>query len=49
MSDDYLPSGEQEQEGVKAPFSFKLMILLTVIYLGWRLIQGIVWLIERFT
>lgn len=45
MSEDYLPAGEQEE--VKTPFSFKLMIALTVIYLGWRLIQGIVWLVER--
>ncbi len=29
---------------VKAPFTFKLMIALAVLYLGWRLIQGIVWL-----
>ncbi|HSJ85046.1 MAG TPA: hypothetical protein VLA91_14680 [Acidimicrobiia bacterium] len=49
MSEDYLPAGNQEQEEVKAPFSFKLMIVLTVLYLGWRLIQGIVWLVERLT
>jgi hypothetical protein len=51
MSDEFLPSGEQEggKDELKAPFSFKLMIALTVIYLGWRLIQGIVWLVERFT
>lgn len=57
MSDEYLPDREEAQgaaqgqsgEEVGAPFSFKLMIVLTVIYLGWRLIQGIVWLVERFT
>jgi hypothetical protein len=49
MSEDYLPAGKEEQEEVKAPFSFKLMIVLTVLYLGWRLIQGIVWLVERLT
>jgi hypothetical protein len=49
MSEDSLPAGEHEQEEVKAPFSFKLMIVLTVIYLGWRLIQGIVWLVERLS
>jgi len=50
MSDEYLPTGQdQQQEDLKAPFSFKLMIVLTVIYLGWRLIQGIVWLVERMT
>jgi hypothetical protein len=47
LSDEYVP--EEGQEQVKAPFSFKLMVALTVIYLGWRLIQGIVWLVERMT
>lgn len=32
---------------VRTPFSFKLMIVLVVLYLGWRLIQGVVWLFER--
>ncbi len=36
-----------QDEEVKAPLSFKLMIILTVLYLGWRLVQGIVWLIGR--
>lgn len=47
MSDEYLP--ESDETEVKAPFSFKLMIVLTVIYLGWRLIQGIVWLVSQLT
>lgn len=25
----------------KTPFSFKLMVVLAVVYLGWRLIQGV--------
>jgi hypothetical protein len=53
MSDDFLPTedgGEtQANEEIKAPFSFKLMIALTVIYLGWRLVQGIVWLVDRLS
>jgi hypothetical protein len=36
-------SGHDE---VKTPFSFKLMIVLVVLYLGWRFIQGIVWLVD---
>jgi len=47
MNDEYLP--ETDQEELKTPLSFKLMVALTVIYLGWRLIQGIVWLFERMT
>ena len=35
------------QEGLKTPFSFKLMVALTILYLGWRLIQGIVWVIRQ--
>lgn len=27
-----------------APWHFKVLVALTVAYLGWRLIQGIVWL-----
>jgi hypothetical protein len=49
MTDEYLPAEPEQEEELKAPFSFKLMIVLTVIYLGWRLIQGIMWLVERLT
>jgi hypothetical protein len=55
MTDDFLPEsdgssespGEEAQEQVKAPWSFKLMIALIVVYLGWRLIQGILWVIDQ--
>jgi len=33
-----------DQEDVKTPLSFKIMIVLVVLYLGWRLVEGIVWL-----
>lgn len=33
-------------EDVKTPFTFKLMIVLVVLYLGWRLVQGVIWLVE---
>jgi len=52
MSDEFLPASDRPDESpedAKAPFSFKLMIALTVIYLGWRLVQGIVWVVERLT
>ena len=42
MSDSHRPQHE-----VKTPFSFKLMVILAVLYLGWRLVQGIAWVIER--
>ncbi len=36
-------------DDVKTPFSFKLMVVLVVLYLGWRLVQGIVWLYQWIT
>ncbi len=41
------PQSPAEDDAVKTPFSFKLMIVLTVLYLGWRLVQGIIWLIDK--
>ena len=38
---------QRQEEELKAPLSFKLMIVLTVLYLGWRLVQGVAWLWER--
>jgi hypothetical protein len=38
---------ENDQAEVKTPFTFKLMIVLVVLYLGWRLVQGIVWVWDR--
>ncbi len=54
MTDEnYLPEhdGDEVQqvpeEDIKAPFTFKLMIALTILYLGWRLVQGVIWVIDR--
>jgi hypothetical protein len=30
-----------------APWHFKVLLLATVVYLGWRLVQGIVWVAEH--
>jgi hypothetical protein len=52
VSDEYLPDADQPEEApeeVRAPFSFRLMIALTIAYLGWRLVQGIIWVIERLS
>ena len=40
---------ERQPDGgtpAKAPFSFKLMVGMAVLYLGWRLVQGILALIR---
>ncbi|MFZ0012923.1 MAG: hypothetical protein WAL25_02295 [Acidimicrobiia bacterium] len=34
---------QDDQGDVKTPFTFKLMVVLVVLYLGWRLVQGLVW------
>lgn len=51
MTDD-LPRDEAQEpstEELKTPFSFKLMIVLTVLYLGWRLVEAVIWVIRRIT
>lgn len=37
-------TGNHNQEDLKTPLSFKIMVVLVVLYLGWRLVEGIVWL-----
>lgn len=32
----------------RAPWHFYLLIVAVVVYLGWRLVQGIVWLADRY-
>ena len=44
MSD---PQHDQTDEEIKTPFSFKLMVVLVVLYLGWRLVEGVAWLLGR--
>jgi len=36
-------------DDVPTPFSFKLMVALAVAYLGWRLVQGIIWVIQALS
>jgi hypothetical protein len=40
---------DDPDKDLPTPFTFKLMIVLTVIYLGYRLVQGVIWLIDRFS
>lgn len=30
-----------------APFGFKMILALAVLYLGWRLAQGIMWVVRQ--
>ena len=36
------PEGEEQERG-KAPWHFWVLIAALVIYLGWRLVQAIIW------
>lgn len=38
---------DRQQEDLKTPFTFKLMIVLVVLYLGWRLVEVLVWVWDR--
>lgn len=40
-------SPSEEAEAERAPFGFKLVLALAVLYLGWRLAQGIMWVIRQ--
>jgi hypothetical protein len=42
------PANERAATQQKAPWHFKLLVLATVIYLGWRLVQLIEWVVGRF-
>jgi len=37
------PAGPDAANG-GAPWHFKLLLAMTVVYLSWRLVQGLVWL-----
>lgn len=39
------PSAATASTPTKAPWHFKLLVLVTVVYLGWRLIQLIGWFV----
>lgn len=42
-------AGDDGEEDVPhAPWHFKLLLLATVLYLLFRLVQGVVWLVHKF-
>lgn len=38
---------QQHPDDLRTPWSFKVMVVLVVLYLGWRLIEAVVWLWQR--
>ncbi len=36
-----------EHEELKTPFTFKLMVVAVALYLGWRLVEGVIWVFGK--
>lgn len=49
MNHDDTSTQPEEEEELAAPFTFKLAVALTVLYLGWRLVEVLIWVWERLT
>jgi len=47
VTDPFLPEEDSTPEE-KAPWGFRLTLFLAALYLLWRLVQAIGWLIDRF-
>jgi len=37
----------RDQDDLKTPLSFKLMVVLVGLYLGWRFVEGVIWVVDR--
>lgn len=35
------------EPAAEVPWHFKLMVVLVVLYLGWRLVEGVAWVADR--
>ena len=42
-----LPGDQERSDVPPRPWSFWLLIVLTALYLGWRAVQGVVWVFDR--
>lgn len=40
--------GRQLAAPAKAPWHFKLLMVALALYLGWRAVQGVEWVVHRF-
>jgi hypothetical protein len=45
----YLPEDDGIPEQTPTPWSFKVFVVLAAIYLLYRLGQGVVWVVDRFS
>lgn len=46
MSDPYLPERDSSP-AENTPWGFRITLVLAAVYLGWRLVQGVVWVLEH--
>ena len=46
VSDEPLPPPDTAEDE-PWPIGFMVILLLAALYLGWRLVQGIAWVVER--
>jgi len=45
--EDIQPDDNGEDDGPPRPFGFRFVVVLTAIYLAYRLVQGIIWVVHR--
>ena len=41
------PSGPNRDQAPPTPWSFWLLVALAALYLGWRAVQGVMWLLDQ--
>lgn len=44
----FLPDHDEPPDE-RAPWSFRLVVALTALYLLWRLVQGVMWVVHRLS
>jgi hypothetical protein len=47
MSDPFLPEADSPPDE-PTPWGFRITLVLAALYLLWRLVQGVIWLFDRF-
>ena len=47
VDDEPADPGHDAVDQPEVPWHFKLLVLATVLYLGWRAVQGVAWLVGR--
>lgn len=40
-------TGDERDDGTHLPWHFKLLLVAFVLYLGWRLVEGVGWLAQH--